>query len=292
MATTATTSTARIRLQLAWIVVLLCVGAKYWSLQPLAWSRTFAGTSALRRRNSESQWRCTQRCLGTFSAPEPYGQLFELRPDSGEGDSSVIWLHAGAGNGAFASSTVGAELQQELPSTSFVFPTGRMELPFPRWVSFGYDETNVALEDPSSLCNFDSLPGMQESVDYVHSLVDREMSSGVPPERIILAGFSQGGSAALEAGLSSPVRLGGICGLSTFFLGTVPKQATTSTPPVHLFHGDSDPVVPLAWAEHTEALLKSSGVATSLQIYPGLWHSRCEEENRDVVAVLRDMLAK
>jgi len=55
---------------------------------------------------------------------------------------------------------------------------------------------------------------------------------------------------------------------------------------------DSDPVVPLAWAEHTEALLKSSGVATSLQIYPGLWHSRCEEENRDVVAVLRDMLAE
>lgn len=204
----------------------------------------------------------------------------------------MIWLHCGGGNGAFASYTVGAELQRELPSTSFVFPTGRMELPFPRWVSFGYDETSVALEDPGSLSSFGGLPGMQESVEYVHSLVEREMSSGVLPERIILAGFSQGGSAALEAGLSSPARLGGVFGLSTFFIGAVPKQAATSSPPVHLFHGDADPVVPLAWAKHTEALLESSGVASSLRIYPGLWHTRCDEENRDIVGLLRDLLAK
>mmetsp|Transcript_10216 Transcript_10216/g.26332 ORF Transcript_10216/g.26332 Transcript_10216/m.26332 type:complete len:335 (+) Transcript_10216:49-1053(+) len=227
------------------------------------------------------------RTLAPFLVPEPFGPLFESRPEDG-GDSVVIWLHSGGGNGAFALYTVGAELRQGLPSTSFLFPTGPLRLPFPRWVNFGYDEVNVALDNTSSLVDFGGLEGMDESVKYVHALIEYELARGIQPGRVFLAGFSQGGALALEAGLASRARIGGIFGLSTFLLGSVPTGAQVV--PVHLFHGDADPVVPLAWAEHTRTVLESAGVAASLRVYPGLWHSRCAEENADVVSVLRDSL--
>lgn len=224
--------------------------------------------------------------VAPFLVPEPFGPVFASRPENG-GDSAVIWLHCGGGNGAFSLYTVGAELRQELPSTSFIFPTGKMCLPFPRWVNFGYDEVNMALENTSSLVDFGGLEGMDESVRYVHALIEYELARGIRPDRLFLAGFSQGGAIALAAGLSSRVRIGGILGLSTFLLGIVPDSHHV---PVHLFHGDADPVVPLAWAEHTRTALEIAGVAASLRVYPGLWHNRCAEENSDFVSVLRDSL--
>eukprot|EP00411_Alexandrium_monilatum_P026436 CAMPEP_0175330798 /NCGR_PEP_ID=MMETSP0095-20121207/912_1 /TAXON_ID=311494 /ORGANISM="Alexandrium monilatum, Strain CCMP3105" /LENGTH=301 /DNA_ID=CAMNT_0016627995 /DNA_START=73 /DNA_END=974 /DNA_ORIENTATION=+ len=206
-----------------------------------------------------------------FPVPDPFGPLYESRPEGG-GDSTVIWLHSGGGSGAFSYLTVGPDFRQALPSTSFLFPTGTMRLPFPRWVSFGYDEVNAVMENTTALLDYGGLDIMDQSVEYVHALVSYEIARGVRPERIFLAGFSNGGAAAIAAGLSSKVRLGGILGLSTFLLGSVP--AREHSVPVHLYHGDADPIVPVDWAYHTRSVLETAGVDASLKVYVGMWHSR------------------
>jgi len=222
-----------------------------------------------------------------FSVYKPFGQLFESRPESGT-DSTVIWLHAGAGHGLVSLLAVGADFRHLLPSTAFLFPSGKMRLPFPRWISFGYAESLKTLQNTQDLLNYGELEGLAESVEYVHAIIDHEIARGIAPERIFLSGYSQGGALALAAGLSAKVRLGGILGLSTFLLGRAPAAAPQV--PVHLFHGDADPIVPLSWAEHTQAELQASGVSVNLQVYPGLGHSRCVQENRDIAEVLRSSL--
>jgi len=58
--------------------------------------------------------------------------------------------------------------------------------------------------------------GIRESADKIRALIDREKERGVPSERIVLAGFSQGGAVALHTGLRYPEKLAGLIGLSTF----------------------------------------------------------------------------
>ncbi|CAK0874739.1 unnamed protein product [Prorocentrum cordatum] len=260
---------------------------------PLAAGRAAAAARAGRRGGGRRAPRAGRRAgEGQFQPPEPYGPLFELRPEGGLADSALIWLHCGAGNGAVASWTVGADLREALPSTSLLFPTGTVRLPFPRWVAFGYDEVNKAMENTSALLDFGHLGIMQESVRYVHALVDREIARGIRPERIFVAGFSNGGAAALAAGLSYQARLGGVLGASTFLLGRPPERdgQLEAAPPVHLFHGGADPVVPVEWAHHSRKVLDDAGLSVSLKVYPGMWHSRCEEETLDMLTLIRGTL--
>jgi phospholipase/carboxylesterase len=124
-------------------------------------------------------------------------------------------------------------------------------------------------------------------------VIAREKSRGIPAERIVLAGFSQGCAMALLTGLRHAERLGGIVGLS----GYLPLAATTAaerhaantSTPVFLAHGKMDPVVPLARATASSDALKALGYQVDWHEYP-VAHSVCMEEiadlNRFLVRVL------
>jgi phospholipase/carboxylesterase len=127
--------------------------------------------------------------------------------------------------------------------------------------------------------------GIRQSQQQIVALIEREVAAGIVPQRIILAGFSQGGAIALHTGLRYPQRLGGILALSTYLplpdlLVSEASPANRATP-ILLAHGTFDPVVPLSLAEQTRRILNANGYPVAWHSYP-MQHSVCPDEIRDI----------
>ncbi|KZZ92179.1 lysophospholipase [Moelleriella libera RCEF 2490] len=117
-------------------------------------------------------------------------------------------------------------------------------------------------------------PGILLSRDYFNGLVQQEIDSGISSERIILGGFSQGGAMSLFAGLTSPVKLGGIVGLSSWLLLSktfkehLPAGNINKDTPIFMGHGDMDPLVLHHLGKESEQLLKEMGFNVTFKTYP------------------------
>ena len=133
--------------------------------------------------------------------------------------------------------------------------------------------------------------GLRESFTDVHQLIDREVARGMPANRIVLAGFSQGCAITLGAGLRYRERLAGLAGLS----GYLPLASTTAAErhdantltPMFLAHGRNDGMVPMARGVAARDLLQGLGQPIEWHDYP-MEHSVCIEE----VQALQKWLAK
>lgn len=88
----------------------------------------------------------------------------------------------------------------------------------------------------------------------------------VPLERMILAGFSQGGAMTLDIGARLP--LAGLICLSGYLHPSIAALLNPNTPPVLLVHGQNDPVVPLKAAQTTDQVLRQAGVSVQYQEFP------------------------
>jgi phospholipase/carboxylesterase len=136
--------------------------------------------------------------------------------------------------------------------------------------------------------------GLRTSIAAVHGLLDREVARGVPAERIVLAGFSQGCAITLGAGLRYGRRLAGLAGLSGYLpladATAAERHDANRDTPVFLAHGQRDPVVPLARGEAARDWLQAHGRPAQWQTYP-MEHSVCIEEVRDLEQWLRQVLA-
>ncbi|HUR89031.1 MAG TPA: alpha/beta hydrolase [Ramlibacter sp.] len=136
--------------------------------------------------------------------------------------------------------------------------------------------------------------GLRSSHALVEELIAREKERGMPANRIVLAGFSQGCAMALLTGLRHKERLGGVLGMS----GYLPLAQATDTErsdanrltPVFLAHGTMDPVIPLALAEASRDALTGLGYDVEWHAYP-MPHSVCMEEIQDMNAWLSRVLA-
>lgn len=127
--------------------------------------------------------------------------------------------------------------------------------------------------------------GIRASQQQIVGLIGREIAAGMPPERIVLAGFSQGGAMALHTGLRYPRPLAGILALSTW-LPLRDKLAAEASPanrttPILMLHGSLDPVVPLMLAVSSREFLEQQGHAVEWHTWP-MQHAVCPEE---VVAI-------
>ena len=123
--------------------------------------------------------------------------------------------------------------------------------------------------------------GIRKSQAAVDALIAREAGRGIPAGRIVLAGFSQGGAIALQAGLRHADRLGGIAALSTYLTlqDSLDAEASPANRDVPIFmgHGTQDPVVPLSLAESSAAALRARGYNVEWHTWP-MPHSVCGEE--------------
>jgi phospholipase/carboxylesterase len=138
--------------------------------------------------------------------------------------------------------------------------------------------------------------GLRESAEAVFGLVRGERERGIPADRIVLAGFSQGGAMALFAGLRWPERLAGIVALSAYMpLATsLEKEAHPANGAASVFmaHGTFDPIVPLPLGEGARDLLRSRGLDVEWHTYP-MPHSVCADEVLDLRAwLLRTLPAR
>ena len=127
--------------------------------------------------------------------------------------------------------------------------------------------------------------GIRESEQQLRDLIQREVDSGIPAERIVLAGFSQGGAIVLHTGLRYPQPLAGILALSTYvpLADTLATEAAAanSQVPILMAHGMQDPVVPVKLALQSRDLLEQLGYKVSWHSYP-MPHAVCPEEISDV----------
>jgi len=131
--------------------------------------------------------------------------------------------------------------------------------------------------------------GIRESQAEVERLIARERSRGIESARIVLAGFSQGGAIALQAGLRHANRLGGIVALSTYLtlresLAAEASAANRATP-IFMAHGTEDPIVPPALAESSAAALRAQGYEVEWHTWP-MPHAVCGEEIQAVAEFL------
>ncbi len=135
--------------------------------------------------------------------------------------------------------------------------------------------------------------GLAESMRSVAVRLEQEITSGVDPLRIVLAGFSQGGAVALEAGLRFPRRLAGVLALSTYLpfparLATERSDANADVP-ILMCHGRLDPVVPIAMGLEARDALEALGYAVEWREYP-MQHEVCGPELAQVARWIRERL--
>jgi phospholipase/carboxylesterase len=135
--------------------------------------------------------------------------------------------------------------------------------------------------------------GIRESAQGVRALVAREGERGVPAERVVLAGFSQGGAIVLYEGLRHPSRLAGVLALSTYLPleDTLAAEAhpANAAVPIFMAHGTLDPTVPFSLGDGSRRLLVGRGYDVRFRPYP-MGHSLCLEEVHDIRAFLLDVL--
>ncbi|WP_079434002.1 alpha/beta hydrolase [Zoogloea sp. LCSB751] len=204
---------------------------------------------------------------------------------------AVIWLHGLGADGHDFEPVVEAFDIERLPPLRFVFPHAPLRAVtinggyvMRAWYDIVSSDFSERREDPA---------GVLESAGQVAALIARENARGIPDERIVLAGFSQGGAIALHAGLRHPRRLAGILALSTYvpLADTLEAEASPANRDVPIFmaHGHDDPVIPYAFGKRSGDLLASAG-------YPLQWHgyemehSLNLDEVRDIESWLRTVL--
>lgn len=116
--------------------------------------------------------------------------------------------------------------------------------------------------------------GIMRSHKYFHELIAQEIEAGIPSERIVLGGFSQGGAMSLFAGVTNPTKLGGIFGLSCYMLmhntlkDYIPKDEPNKDTPIFMGHGAVDPLVKPQYGALTAKILSDLGYKVELKMYP------------------------
>ena len=196
-------------------------------------------------------------------------------------DALVVLAH-GLGDTAEGFADVAQMFSQKLPKVKFVLPTAptqpvslNMGMKMPAW----YDITGLS-DRANEECE-----GIEDSMKTIQKIMDEQHENeGIPYNRMILTGFSQGGALSLVTGyqLEKEKKVGGVVCMSGYLAGGAKKFKLTpgleDTPVVH-FHGTSDPMVKYEWAELTETQLKEQG-ASNYKLVPiqGMPHTVFPEE--------------
>jgi len=139
--------------------------------------------------------------------------------------------------------------------------------------------------------------GNQESIDgafaVISGLIQEMGAAGIPPERIMLLGFSQGACLATDYVYHKPRRYGGVCALSGGLIG--PPGTTWGTrdgldgTPVFIGCSDVDPFIPADRVRETHEVLERCGAESTMKLYPGMSHTVNEDEIAHVNESLRGL---
>ncbi|HYL23186.1 MAG TPA: alpha/beta fold hydrolase [Burkholderiales bacterium] len=205
----------------------------------------------------------------------------ETGPDP---DAAVIWLH-GLGADGHDFEPIVPELELEKP-VRFVFPHAPI-----RPVTINQGMRMRAWYDILQLGGGpEDEAGLRASQQLTGELIREQ---GRPANRIVLAGFSQGGAIVLLTGLRYPERLAGVIALSAYLPLAGTLAAERSEPnretPIFMAHGRYDDLIPMQRAQASRDYLQKLGYAVEWHDYP-MPHSVCAPEIADISSFLARVL--
>jgi len=202
-------------------------------------------------------------------------------------DAAIVWLHGlGADGHDFEPIVPDLDLPPEL-KVRFVFPhapaqpvTWNGGYIMPAWYDIYAADLAARIDSE----------GIERSARRIDHLIEREIMRGIKPERIVLAGFSQGGAMALHVGLRQEQPLAGILALSCYLLpmASAWSEASRATP-LFIAHGINDPVVPLFLGDAAQRQIAAQGYEVQWHTYP-MPHSVCMQEIRAIGRWLTERL--
>jgi len=204
--------------------------------------------------------------------------------------AAVIWLHGLGADGHDFEPIVPQLVRPGERAVRFVFPHAPIR---PVTLNNGfamrawYDIVSLERRGP------EDETGIRASQAVVEELIRRENARGIASNRIVLAGFSQGGALALFAGLRHAERLAGIMGLSCYLLLAgrlaAERSAANQSTPIFLAHGLEDPIVAAQLGEQARVSLEAAGYPVEWHSY-AMPHSVCPQEVADIAQWLRRVL--
>jgi phospholipase/carboxylesterase len=195
---------------------------------------------------------------------------------------TVLWLHGLGADGNDFVPIVPELVRPDWPALRFVFPHAPV-----RAVTINGGARMRAWYDIADidLANRADEAGVLASVAQVEALIAREAARGVPAQRVLLAGFSQGGAITLAAGLRRSTPLAGLIALSTYLPAPQTARAALAegaqTQPLFMAHGTYDPVVPHIGGQHSAAVLQQLGFQVDWRSYP-MAHQVCQAQIHDL----------
>ena len=202
----------------------------------------------------------------------------------------VIWLHGLGASGHDFEPIVPELGLPAQPAVRFIFPHAPV-----RNITINNGMAMRGWYDIVSL-DFDQRgqdsDGINASAKAVRQLISDQQLLGIPPEKVVLAGFSQGGAIALYTALTHTEKLAGVLALSTY----LPLQDTLCNLPSHvnqlpimMAHGLYDDVIAVRHAEQSRDFLTGLGLAVDWHTYP-MAHAVNNEEIIQIAGWLKSLV--
>jgi phospholipase/carboxylesterase len=197
-------------------------------------------------------------------------------------DAAVIWLHGLGADGNDFAPMVPEIVRRGERAWRFIFPHAAVRpitinggMRMRAWYDIGSLDRKAA-EDEA---------GFRDSDLAVRQLISKEVERGIPANRIVLAGFSQGGAVSLYTAPRYPERLAGVMALSTYLplasrLSAERAPANNGTP-IFMAHGLSDATLPISMGLESRDFLKALGFTIEWHQYP-MAHAVCAAEVADI----------
>ncbi|PSQ96807.1 MAG: phospholipase [Bacteroidetes bacterium SW_9_63_38] len=189
---------------------------------------------------------------------------------------AVILLH---GRGASARGMLALTDEVALPDVAYLAPQAADR----SW----YPQSFMA---PTA----DNEPALSSALQVVGDTIAHATDAGLPKERIVLLGFSQGACLATEYTARHPQRYGGVVGLSGGLVGpedtAFNHKGRLDDTPVFLGCSDQDPYIPLERVEETAAVFRRLGAAVTKRIYEGMAHTTNDDELQFVHSLLGELV--
>lgn len=213
-----------------------------------------------------------------------------LEVGDSDADKCVIWLH-GLGANGYDFKPIVPELNLPVENgIRFIFPhapqrpvTINAGVVMPAW----YDVYTM------SFVNHEDEEGIKKSAHLVSTLIEQQREKGINSDKVVLAGFSQGGAIALFTALRYQLPLAGVMALSTYLPLAKDFEANLSDAnrdiPVLMCHGTHDPVVPYHLGDDSRYFMEQAGIEVEWHSYP-MQHSVCPDEINDISLWLQKIL--
>ena len=202
--------------------------------------------------------------------------------------AAVIWLHGLGANGHDFVSLVPHLKLPEALGVRFIFPhaphipitiNGGMSMP--GW----YDILSNNMEREIDVDQ------IHQSAQWVEDFIEDQIAKGIPSEKIVLAGFSQGGAVVYEAALSCSLKLAGLMTMSTYIAtkDSISLSEENANIPIMISHGTQDPMVSEVMGQQAVEFLRGLKYQPVYKTYP-MQHEVCLEQIEDLAKFLKSVL--